>query len=373
MDTHRAPFSGVYWVFVAIFSVLLVYALWQVRAILLYSLSASILVILFTMPARWFMRRFGINRPAAILLSMASAIVLFILLILLVFPMLLVQFNQLATQTIPNGLQALINWWNSGKAFEQFPFLEGTLENFRINDQLVNEIIGQISTALGQLGGSVIPVLGGVASTLLSLLVIIFLTLFFLAEPHRYVNGIIIMTPKWYRQRMREILVRIDTTLRAWLKVTGASMVVAGALTGLALALLGIREWVALGVLTGALSFIPNFGPILAVVPAVAVGILQVPESIIWIVVIVYGVSFIQSQIVSPILASGNMNMPPVMVLLGQIVFGIFFGFLGIMLAVPLTAIALALVEEIYVRDILGDKQITPYERDEGELVAEVD
>ena len=49
------------------------------------------------------------------------------------------------------------------------------------------------------------------------------------------------------------------------------------------------------------------------------------------------------------------MNMPAVLILLGQIIFGFFFGFLGLMLAVPLSACVAVLVDEIYVKDVLGD------------------
>ena len=72
----------------------------------------------------------------------------------------------------------------------------------------------------------------------------------------------------------------------------------------------------------------------------------------------IYGVSFIQSQIVTPLLAPGSIRLPPVLVLLGQIVAGAFFGFLGLLLAVPLTAIVMVLVQEIYVKDMLGDHSV---------------
>ena len=55
------------------------------------------------------------------------------------------------------------------------------------------------------------------------------------------------LTPTWYRVRMLAILRRIDTTLRAWLSVTAVSMLVVAILTGLGLAMLDIREWLALG------------------------------------------------------------------------------------------------------------------------------
>jgi predicted PurR-regulated permease PerM len=155
-------------------------------------------------------------------------------------------------------------------------------------------------------------------------------------------------------------------------------MLLVGAGTALGLALIGIQQWVALGVLAGVMSFIPNFGPIGALIPSIAVAIIQAPQYLFVVVLIIYGISFIQSQVVGPILASENMNLAPVLILIGQIVFGLFFGFLGIMLAVPLTAITVVLIEEIYIKDILGDTPDNKPKHDEpslstGEPVAETD
>jgi predicted PurR-regulated permease PerM len=201
---------------------------------------------------------------------------------------------------------------------------------------------------------------------------------YLLSQPDRYINGIISLSPLWYRDRTRDILKRIDTTIRAWLRVTAASMVLIGFGTALGLWVVGIDQWAALGVLSGALSFIPNFGTVAALIPAVAVAIVQAPGSVIVVVLIILAMSFIQAQVIGPILTAGTMNLAPVLVLVGQIIFGVFFGFLGIMLAVPLTAICVVLVEEIYIKDILGDteddekvKNIDP--SDDGMMFAEGD
>lgn len=329
---------------------------WEIRGTLMLAFAAVILVILFTMPVRLLMHRFEMNRFFAIVLSVVGFFVIVTLIGGSVLPTIVRQFTDLTETVLPQAWQRAQEALDSDALITQFPFLEGAIEaiDFEINAEFVNQVVAQVTDLLGRLGGSVLPVVGGVANTLLSVLIIFFMSMYLLAEPEQYVNGIIKLTPQWYRARMRVVLRRLDSTLRAWLSVTGVSMVVVGLGTGLGLALLGIQEWVALGVLAGMLSFIPNFGPVVALVPAVAAAIV-VESNIIWTVVIVYGVSFFQSQVLSPVLASERMNMPAILILLGQIIFGFFFGFLGLMLAVPLSACAAVLVDEMYVGDVLGD------------------
>lgn len=390
------------WVFVATVVGIILVALWAIRSILLLTFTAVILVIFFSIPIRRLMKLTfpggrKISRTAAIALTLVGVVLLLVLLSLMVFPQVFQQFGSLFSDTIPAGIERLVDWWDDGRVLYTFPFLQNfdltdiagtpvprtlgiagldhigilavrswsnTSAALTIDQAALQNIGTQVLAALGQVGGTVIPLLGGVANMLLSSLIVLFISLYFLAEPHRYIERVILYTPVWYRERMRVILDRIDEAIRAWLRITGVSMLVAGVLTGLLLWLVaGLdTQWLALGTIAGLASFIPNFGPILALIPAVLVGAVQAPQNIGWIILIVYGVSFIQSQVVSPIMANEDMKMPPVLILVGQIVFGIFFGFLGLMFAVPMTAIFLVLMDEIYVKDVLGDKQSVPDE-----------
>ncbi len=341
-----------------IFIVLGLMFAWEIRGTLMLTFAAVILVVLFTMPVRLLIRRFQINRLVAILVSVIGFFVALGLIGMPVLRTIFIQFDTLATELVPQGLEEARQSITREELVTFLPFLDGIIPenaNDLINEDLINQFISQVTDAVGRLGGTVLPVVGGVANTILSVLIIFFLSMYLLAEPDLYVNGIIKLTPIWYRERMLVVLRRIDSTLRAWLTVTFVSMVVVAILTGLGLAMLGINEWLALGVLAGLLSFIPNFGPLVALVPSVAVAIVQAGENVIWVAVVIYGVSFFQSQVVSPVLASERMNMPAILILLGQIIFGFFFGFLGLMLAVPLSACFAVLIDEMYVKDILGD------------------
>lgn len=342
-----------------IFIVLGLVFVWEIRGTLMLTFAAVILVVLFTMPVRLLIRRFQINRLVAILVSVIGFFAALGLIGMPVLRTIITQFDVLATDVVPQGFERARESITREALVIAIPLLDGVIPenaNDLINDDLINQFISQVTDAVGRLGGTVLPVVGGVANTILSALIIFFLSMYLLAEPDLYVNGIIKLTPIWYRERMLLVLQRIDATLRAWLTVTFVSMVVVAILTGLGLALLGIQEWLALGVLAGLLSFIPNFGPLVALVPSMAVAIVQAQENVIWVAVVIYGVSFFQSQVVSPVLASERMNMPAILILLGQIIFGFFFGFLGLMLAVPLSACFAVLVDEMYVKDILGDR-----------------
>lgn len=355
VSPNTAYSSVTRWVLTALAVVIFLAAAWIVRGVLMLTLASVILVVLFTMPIRFLIHR-GVSRGLSTILSLIFVLAMVMVLIAAALPTLLQQFSVLATIIVPQGIEALIARWQNGDLLAQYPFLS-FLQDVELAP-LLDTASSQFATALGQLGGQVLPVLGGVADTILSVLIVIFLSLYLLSNPQMHQEGLIKLFPLWYRHRVREIIARLDLMLRGWLRATVISMAFVAISTGVGMALLGIQQAAALGVLAGLLSFIPNFGPIIAIIPSIAVGIVQAPENVGWIFVVIYGVSFIQSQIVTPILVAGSIRLPPVLVLLGQIISGAFLGFLGLMLSVPITAIIMILVQEIYIKDMLGDRSV---------------
>ncbi len=364
LNPNSTNFRILRWVLTSVFTVIFLLAIWEVHATLLLVLASIILVVLITMPIRFFVR-LGLRRTPAAILSLFGMFGIIILLILLALPSLLEQFSTLGSD-FQQGVTEVVTQWQlikqDPKMRETFPYvatLQDVMKNVFGEDDLNHifaEVTRQLGQAAGQLGGSVLPVVSGVASTLLSLIIVIFLSLYLLAEPHKYEEGAIRLFPVWYRPRVRFIIDRIDFTLRLWLQGQLLLMIFVGFVTWLGLAILGLQQALALGVLAGLFSFVPNFGPIAALVPSLVVALVQAPQHVGWIVLIIYGTSFLQSQLVAPLLFEESINLPPVLVLIGQIFAAVFFGFLGIMLAVPIIAILLVLVQEVYVKDILGDK-----------------
>ena len=364
LDPNSTNFRILRWVLTPIVAVILILAVWEVHNILLLVLASIILVVLLTMPIRLLVR-LGFRRTPAAIISLVGMIAIIILLILLALPSLLEQFSTLGSD-FQEGVSEVITQWQlikqDPKMRETFPYvatLQDVMKNFFGEDDLNHifaEVTRQLGQAAGQLGGSVLPVVSGVASTALSIIIVLFLSLYLLAEPQKYEDGAIRLFPIWYRSRARFIIDRIDFTLRLWLQGQLLLMIFVGFVTWLGLAILGLQQALALGVLAGLFSFVPNFGPIAALVPSLVVALVQAPQHVGWIVLIIYGTSFLQSQLVAPLLFEESINLPPVIVLIGQIFAAVFFGFLGVMLAVPIIAILLVLVQEIYVKDILGDK-----------------
>lgn len=346
------------WVLVAVSIVAVLAVIWAVRNILLLMLAAVILVVFFNIPVR-FLARFNVRRGVAVIAAVLFTMFAITLLARVALPTLLEQFTTLTTEIIPNGVRQLIERFNSGEMFEQTPLLAELFEPFeeqlRLDPNIINDLTRQLVTSIGQIGVSVLPVVGDVASTLLSVLVVIFLSLYMLVDPEGYRDGAIRLAPVWYRDRALYISNRVHFVLRGWLEGTFISMFFVGIGTWMGLSVLRIEQAAALGVIAGVMSFVPNFGQLVAVIAAVVVGVVQAPENIGWIIVVIYGISFFQSQVFSPLLFAESLSLPPVLVLLGQIICGALFGFMGILLAVPITAILMVLIQEIYIKDILGD------------------
>ncbi len=363
------------WVLVAVVVVVILAAFWAINGILLLALTSVVLVVFLTTPIRFFMRR-GMKRGLATVLSFLSIPTILIVISVAILPLLVSQFSAL-TGLVDQGIQQIVtSWENLDKVPTDTYFLgwHGTVvappedpitlvlrllrDSLQVDANLIQQVSSQLFGAFSQIGITVLPVVGGVASTLLNILIVIFMSMYLLADPKGHEDALIRLLPIDYRYRGREIVNRLDMAMRGWLESTLLAMIFVGVATWIGLTFLGLREALALGVVAGFLAFVPTFGTLVAAVLAVAVAILQQPQNVGWVIAVTYGISLVQSQIISPLLIAGRIQLPPIMVLLSQIIFGAFFGFMGLLLAVPLAAILMVGIQEIYIKDILGDYSI---------------
>lgn len=130
-------------------------------------------------------------------------------------------------------------------------------------------------------------------------------------------------------------------------------MAIIGACTAVGLWALGVPLALTLALLAAALTFVPNFGPILAAVPAVLLGLLESPTKALYVVLLYVGVQTVESYVLTPLIQKRTVSAPPALTILAQVLLGVLVGGLGVVLATPLTAVALVLARELYVRDVL--------------------
>jgi predicted PurR-regulated permease PerM len=157
------------------------------------------------------------------------------------------------------------------------------------------------------------------------------------------------------RERAGQVLSAIATVLRRWLVTQMIAMAVIGTVTTIALLILDVKAAFALGLIAGLLEFIPTVGPILSAIPAIAMGFLDSPEKALTVGAVYVGIQFLENHLLIPMLMKGGVDVPPVLTILGQALFTLLFGFLGLMVAVPALAATMVAVKMLYVERVVGD------------------
>ena len=184
----------------------------------------------------------------------------------------------------------------------------------------------------------------------------ILLSIYLASEPKTYLKGFTKLFPQARRKRVREILYEIGETLSWWLIGKGASMLFIGVLTWIGLSIIGVPLALTLGLIAGLLSFVPNFGPILSAVPAILLAFIDSPTSALYVLVLFVGVQLIESNLVTPMIERQTVELPPVLTIVSQLALAVLFGAVGLILATPILAVVMVLVQTLYIQDVLGDK-----------------
>ena len=198
---------------------------------------------------------------------------------------------------------------------------------------------------------------------------LIFLAMYIGAEPEVYRGWMLSVVPAGSRAQVRIVLDEISTVLRKWLVTQLVAMVVIGTVSFTVLMLLGVKAAFALGFIAGLLEFIPTVGPILSAVPAVLMAFVDSPEKALAVVIAYWGIQFLENNLLIPYLMRGEMDLPPAITLVSQTLMTLVFGFLGLMVAVPLTAAVLVPLRMMAERENAREKEMVKYNKTQRDLM----
>ena len=319
------------------------FLLWQIRQLLLLIFTAVVIATSLNILVNKFCR-LGLRRGYGVALAIVLLAAVGLLFFQLVVPPFVSQFQELAA-LVPLAIERLNDWvdvLSSNLDPETITYLPDT-----------EEITEQIQPLIEQFLGGGISFFYSSFGTLLSSLFLLALSLMLLADPTSYRLAFIRLFPAFYRRRVDDILLLCDRCLRGWLVGIIFNMLIITVLSFIGLLILRIPLALAQAVLAGALTFIPNIGPTLSVLPPMAIALLTAPWKSVAVLIFYVIVQQLESNILTPLIMSQRVSLLPAITLLSQIFFATFFGFLGLLIALPLTVVGQVWVKEVLIKDIL--------------------
>lgn len=308
----------------------------ELNRFLLLVFAAIVLAAVFDAITGWICRKTGINRSIGLTMAIFGFLGVFAGAFTLFGTQLASEFDTIR-QTVPTaieGLRGFLGDYGMGGSFRE-------LTEFGSRD---------VSRLFTQAGGYALAASSGAADFVLVIVGAIFIA----ANPEVYRRGFLWLMPKKVEAVVREAIVDAAEGLHGWMMGQAISSLLVAALTWAGLALLGVPAAGGLGVIAGLLDVIPMIGPIIAGVPAVLLAFTVSPLTALWTLLLFLGIQQLQGNFLQPMIQKHAVDIPPAVLLFAVLAFGLLFGFLGVLLAAPLTIVCFVLVRRLYVKAVLG-------------------
>ncbi len=318
--------------------VLALILVWLGRVIFLLLFAGILAAVLLSSIVDWIKATLKLKRGLALAVVLLAASALVFLALWITGPNIVEQFAKLQID-LPQAVQRL------AERVKEHGWGRWLLVQWSGYSQLSDNI----SYALTQIGGIML----NTASVLAGLVIVGFLGLYLAAEPEVYFSGIRRATPLRYRANFDACAASAVRNLRWWLLAQMLSMAAVGTLVTIGLWILDVPLAGTLGMIAALMTFIPNVGPILSVIPAALLALAISPGRGLLTIALFILVHFLEGNIITPLLQRRIVRLPPALTLTAQLLLAVTAGPLGLALAAPLTAAALGIFQILFPADTI--------------------
>jgi len=269
---------------------------------------------------------------------------------ILVLPPFVKEFNEILVD-IPNGLSKINILFNSNLNKLNGLFYGEESENVIDIFKLINDVVAipdaaTIAKAIQESFRNLINIAGNLGSGLLKLIFVLVVSLMISIEPKQYKENILLLIPKNYRNKFRNILDKCNIALANWTFSIAISSLSVGLLSLIVLSILDVKYVVSNALIAMVLNIIPNIGPVISGIFPISIALLDnfwKPLAVLGAYVIIQN---IESYIIMPSIMKKKANLLPGLTLISQFGFTFIFGPLGLILSLPLAVVIQVLIKE---------------------------
>jgi predicted PurR-regulated permease PerM len=301
--------------------------------------------------AEWLERRARFPATAAFLTAVIGSLGALVLLAWILIPPVVMQ-----TQGLVKSLPTFIDSWESGldKLATRVPALADIFPPGQ--HKVLTAVLDQIQGAFS----NVVPRVFGIVAVLIDIFAVMVMGIYLALHPALYREWLIALFPPIHRDLVRDVLGDLADSLRAYIVGQLLTMTFLGAITALGLYILAVPFWLPFGIFTGLVAVVPFFGTLLStLLPALFVlnetsayhGMTGAGHAglVVGLGVVVH---MIEGNVVSPLVMSKKVDLPPVLTIMSVLVMGQLLGPLGLIVAVPTLAALMVIVRRILITRI---------------------
>ena len=280
----------------------------------------------------------GLSRVASTVIIAVLATLAFVIGALIVIPLFVEQTVELGNE-IPRILKQLQDYLNT-----RFPELIDPNSTVR---KSLDEFGEMVRSNAGALVEQVFQSAMGVVSAVVFIVVTPVVAFYLLLDWDNMIARIDELLPRDHRETIRRLAREVDTVISGFVRGQLSVCLILGAFYAVALMLVGLKFGLVVGVIAGLLTFIPYVGSVVGGALSIGLAIFQFWDQPIWIAVVA-GIFMlgqaVEGNILTPKLVGGSVGLHPVWLLFALSAFGTLFGFVGMLVAVPVSAVIGVLV-----------------------------
>ena len=342
--------SSSYFKLVVILITLLI--VWTLRDFLLLIICSLVISNIVCNLSNQIQKGLKIPRSISLFLVLVVISVIIFTIFILVLPPFIKEFNEILVD-IPNGLSKINILINTNlNKFNFFLYGEQS-ENVIDIFSLINNVVtipdaSTIAKAIQESFKNLINIAGNLGSGLLRLIFVLAVSLMISIEPKQYKENILLLIPKNYRNKFRNILEKCNIALANWTFSMVISSLSVGLLSLIVLSILDVKYVVSNALIAMVLNIIPNIGPVISGIFPISIALLDnfwKPLAVLGSYVIIQN---IESYIIMPSIMKKKANLLPGLTLISQFGFTFIFGPLGLILSLPLAVVIQVLIKELF-------------------------